>query len=68
MYVMGEKVGHSVLPIKRPGSNPSAIPRVLGEWKEGTVKPVNVPIASTGAAKTHEVKMIYCSTLYPCVY
>ena len=61
MYVMGEKVGHSVLPVKRPGS--SSNPRVLGSWNKGRVKPIDAPLVSTGTKNTHEVH-VNCITIY----
>ena len=59
MYVMGEKVGHSVLPIKRPGIS----------WNKGQVLPIDflntvdrTQLASVISTKTptkHEVGINY---------
>ena len=42
---MGEMVGHSVLPIARPG----------GSWTKGQRKSIDAPLVSSGASNTHKV-------------
>ena len=42
---MSEKVGHSVLPIPRPGSS----------WSKGQRKSIDAPLISSGTANTHKV-------------
>ena len=48
MYVMGEKVGHAVLPVERPQA---------GNWTQKVVKPVDAPLATKGKPQTHEVSI-----------
>ena len=42
---MSEKVGHSVLPIPRPGSS----------WNKGQRKSIDAPLVSSGTVNTHKV-------------
>ena len=61
MYVMGEKVGHSVLPVQRPGADPAADPRNDGMWKENTVKPIVAGLVDSGAPYDHQVCKLFCT-------
>ena len=46
---MSEKVGHSVLPMTRPG----------GAWTKKQRTPIDAPLVTSGTPNTHEVRMIY---------
>jgi hypothetical protein len=49
LYVMSEKVGHSVLPIPNPDG---------GEWQKEQRASIDAPLASKGTPNTHEVPFI----------
>ena len=48
LFIMSEKVGHSVLPIARPS----------GAWTKKTRGSIDAPLVTSGTPNTHEVILL----------